>query len=531
MSPRFCDAFSAGRSKYEKKAKDSLGQLERLVVEETWRYKSSVRRITRLLGVSFGMNFGVHASDVATLARGLVERVFVTKYGQIAGVGRPVQPTRNVAKELGEFKRALVDKCARPAPWSAEHFVETRQGRKRKIYENALLNLPLLPERLLAELRTFVKAEKLNLTLKADPAPRVIQPRPPGYNVLVGRFVGPLEGVVYKAIKRLFGSVTVMKGMNAVQQGEAFAQKWESVDDPVGIGLDVHRMDQHVGEDMLRWEHSVYTTLMPYREFRSLLRKQLKNSGVGYCPDGRVKYTVCGGRMSGDMNTGLGNCLIMCAVIWTFMRRHFPGVHYELGNNGDDCILIVPRRIVKAVYAELPDYLVSMGLPSELEDPVDELEKVDFCQTHPVFNGHCWTMVRDVRICLDKDSNTLKPVRTEREWNTLRNTIGMSGLALAGHMPIFCEFYRALRRGAGSRIDHDETMDGMKFLARGMNMAKVAVTPQCRASFFKAFGIGPDEQLGLEDYFRHVVPTWNTPTAWHEAHVDGLVACAVGSAF
>jgi hypothetical protein len=474
------------------------------------------------------MNFGVHANDVSTLARAIVERVFVTKYGQKTGVGRPVQPSVVVAKELGAFKRALVGKCVVPEPWSFEHFVETR-GRKRRIYEEALRNLPLLPEELLAEIRAFVKAEKLNLTQKPDPAPRVIRPRPPGYNVQIGRFVAPLEGVVYKAIARVFGDVTVMKGMNAVQQGEAFARKWASVDDPVAVGLDAHRMDQHVGEEMLRWEHSVYTTIMPYKELRSLLRKQLVNSGVGYCHDGRIKFTVVGGRASGDMNTGLGNCLIMCAVIWTYMHKFFPDVHYELANNGDDCILIAPRKIVEEVYATLDGYMEQLGLPSALEEPVDVLEEIEFCQTHPVFNGHCWTMVRDPRVCLDKDSNTLKPVRTEAEWNTLRNTIAMSGLALAGHMPVFCEFYELLRRGAGKRVDRDETMDGMKYLSRGMNMTGVPVTATCRASFFKAFGIGPDEQHGLESYFRSCVPQWNTPTAWHEAHVDGLVACAVGS--
>jgi hypothetical protein len=410
--------------------------------------------------------------------------------------------------------------------WSVEKFISTRTHNK-KLYENAAKKLYLDPFGSEARVKTFVKAEKLNLTAKPDPDPRVIQPRPLGYNILLGCFLAPLEGVLYKAIAKVFGSVTVMKGMNASQQGELLNQKWNAVDDPCWIGLDVSRMDQHVNEPLLRYEHSVYKRVMPGKELADLLRKQLKNYGAGACYDGMVKYAVRARRMSGDMNTGLGNCLIICAIVWTLMAPC--DFHYELADNGDDCGLIVPRHVAPAILPRVRPFFARLGLPVKVQEPVVELEKVVFCQTQPVFNGEGWTMVRDPRIVLDKDANTLKPVRTEQEWNTLRASISDCGSALAGHMPVFCAFYEMLGRGAGSRIDRDLHMDGMRYLARGMNMRGAIVTNQARVSFYRAFDIGPDQQHALEARFRSMVPRWETPRVWRESDVDGVTALLTGS--
>jgi hypothetical protein len=268
-------------------------------------------------------------------------------------------------------------------------------------------------------------------------------------------------------------------------------------------------MDQHVSEEILRWEHSVYDMYYRSRKLRRLLKKQVVNKGVARCHDGVLRYTVRGSRMSGDMNTALGNCLVMCALVYAL--RQELGIRLELANNGDDCVIILERRHLQAFQEAVVGHFTALGFPLKVEDPVFEFEKVSFCQTQPVYDGTRWTMCRDPRVCLDKDACSLKPIQSAKAYDTLRNTVGLGGLALAGHMPVFCEFYEALRRGAGDRVDKDMTPSGFKMLAKGMNMKGVSVTAEARASFFNAFDITPDEQLALESHFKNVLPTWRDP--------------------
>jgi hypothetical protein len=90
--------------------------------------------------------------------------------------------------------------------------------------------LALKPIRVLdSHLKTFVKAEKINWSTKPDPAPRVIQPRDPRYNVEVGRFLLPLEHKVYDKIDELFGSPTIMSKYNSVQQAEVIVNNNEFI--------------------------------------------------------------------------------------------------------------------------------------------------------------------------------------------------------------------------------------------------------------------------------------------------------------
>jgi hypothetical protein len=100
-------------------------------------------------------------------------------------------------------------------------------------------------------LQAFVKAEAVNFTAKPDPAPRIIQPRNPRYNALVGRFIRPLEHRVYIAIGKLFGGPTVMKGYNAVGTASCLRDMWLEFTNPVALSLDASRFDQHVSREAL----------------------------------------------------------------------------------------------------------------------------------------------------------------------------------------------------------------------------------------------------------------------------------------
>lgn len=488
------------------------------------------RLLTNLLGTKVAVDFGVHNNDVETLYRGVVERIFVSKYHRADGA--KVRPPRisvaRVEDAMRPFTRRLREIACRLTPMTVPQFVASR-GRKRKVYEVAAemywrRGIQLRD----SQVRTFVKAEKLNLTAKPDPDPRVIQPRSPVYNIGVGVYIAPLERVIYKHIATIFSQEhVVFKGLNAAKRGAAIHKLWSKYKNPVWIGFDVHRMDQHVNESLLQYEHSLYNLYYFCAKLARLLRHQLHTKGKGTCFDGFVEYIIHGCRMSGDMNTSLGNCLIMCALAYSYLV--VMALTASVVNDGDDGGFICERDDLHRLDG-FSAYLERVGLPVALERPVYVLEQIEFCQSRPVFNGTMWTMVRDPRVCLDKDSCSLKPIRTETEWNTIRNTVGMSGLALAGHMPIYGSFYEALRRGAGDRIDRDRTVTGFSMLAKGMNMRGVKVTDVARASFFMAFDISPAEQRAIEEHYDKLRPKFVHASLDGRVVPEGAVGPLVGCA-
>lgn len=111
-----------------------------------------------------------------------------------------------------------------------QEFPGLYQARRRTIYQKAVDSL--LTKRVACNdsyLSTFLKAEKINFTAKPDPAPRIIQPRLPRYNVMVGRYLKPLEHKIYKALQQLSGDVVVSKGLTIDEIGQCIYRKWSRI--------------------------------------------------------------------------------------------------------------------------------------------------------------------------------------------------------------------------------------------------------------------------------------------------------------
>lgn len=401
-------------------------------------------------------------------------------------------------------------------PWSSDEFVATYEGRRATIYAAAVESLRTEPvNRRDSESAAFLKAEKIPFYQKPDPAPRLIHPRSPRYNVEVGVFVKKIEHDVYHAVDSVWGEKTILKGYNAHQVGAIMARKWNRFKQPVGVMLDASRFDQHVSAEALKWEHSQYE--MWFRgsdrdRLRLLLRWQLKTKCRARASDGMIKYTVSGMRFSGDMNTGLGNCLLMSAMVWSYAHRQ--GVDCELANNGDDCVVIMESADLKKFdLTELGSWFEGLGFTMKVEEPVYDLERVEFCQTHPVFDGSRWVMVRKHGHAMAKDCISLKPLDGRGVFDKWRLAIGMAGMSLVGGIPVQQEFYSAMMRGAtGPALHNDLTLEtGFARLARGMDRKPTTVSAQARYSYWLAFGVLPDEQVALEEFFRLVTPAWETP--------------------
>jgi len=429
---------------------------------------------------------------------------------------------------------------ASPPVWTTLEFVQSYTGAKRRRYEAAAANLAKRGlRRQDGYLKTFIKAELYDGTLKHNPCPRLIQPRTPEYNIVVGRYLRPLEKLVYKAIDRMFGHHVVLKCDNPWQRGSTVVEYWGQFTDPVFVGLDASRFDQHVSKEALEFEHSLYTAMHKDPEFAEVLRWQVEQVGFANMCDGSIKYTVDGCRASGDMNTALGNVLIMCALTHHFLKD-LP-CHWRFINDGDDCGIFIEKKHVGLLDA-LPEHHLQFGFEMTVEDAVDALERVEFCQSRPVqLNEVRWMMVRSVHKAMRHDWLSL----TSRNYATFEENLvatGLCGLSLYKGIPVLEEMYASMTRFSHrpsivERVLQEEHSGlGRTWRMFSSKREDIPVNEAiARASLHRAFDILPDEQVELEAKFRaldphnigFVSPLFADPTqrAQYYTHEDSSIIC------
>lgn len=470
-----------------------------------------IRKVVQIEHLSPPSRFIVHNSSIDNLERAVKERIFfVKKDGKF--VSPPLPIGDHFANTLQPFLNRLRKHLPHAAPVERNQFADLYTGRKREMYAAAAASLY---DRDLEEkdtyVKAFVKAEKID---KPDPVPRVIQPREKRYGVELGRYIKPIEKRICVAVNKTFNreTTTIFKGLNASESGREMSKKWNKFRRPVALGLDAKRFDQHVHCDALRVEHSIYVSCFNSKKHKKNLKKllsyQLRTKGFGYCKDGKLKFHKEGGRCSGDMNTGLGNCILMCAMVHAYAET--VGVEIELANNGDDCVVIMESDDLAKFSEGLDDWFTQMGFSMTVEDAVYELEKIEFCQTHPVFDGHDYVMVRNI-LSIAKDCISLVYNDTIESLYGYYRVLGDAGLHLTGGIPIWQNFYRKLCQSIppGKRGHHLQHESGMMNLALRMNRNFGEPSAATRYSFYRAFGIEPDYQVALEQNYDNSEIGWN----------------------
>lgn len=459
------------------------------------------RVITQITGLGPDSHLGIFNGDIDTLSCALLERMYYCKVGDTF-LPAPEPDVNHVFAGLRDFRKKLVHRMV-STPYTIEEVVDTYKGRKRTIYQQAsesLNNTGLKRGHAISD--CFVKVEKGN----TSKAPRCIQPRRPEYNLVLGKYIKKIEHRMYRRIAQIYGDgPTVMKGYTVQDVARIMRGKWDSFSDPVAVGLDAVKFDMHVSAAMLEWEHSIYKAVTAdTRELNKLLRWQMFNKGRGRCVDGKLTYTVKGKRFSGDMNTALGNCIIMCGLVYTYLKEK--GMHGKLVNNGDDCVVFMERGDLKGFVEGLDDWFYSYGFRMTTEDPVFDFEKIEFCQMRPVPGPHGWVMVRNIQAALVKDCLCTIDLdgASARKW---MYAVGECGLALTSGIPIMQEFYLALMRNGDKSSNITQSLQfqssGLRHM-RGELDAKVStISAESRRSVYVAWGITPDEQIALEEHFRN----------------------------
>jgi hypothetical protein len=370
------------------------------------------------------------------------------------------------------------------------------------LYQQAADGLVLKPVRPQdSHLSTFVKAEKLNFSIKHDPAPRVIQPRNPRYNVELGRYLLPLEHKVYDAIDELFFSPTIMSKYNAFQQASILKEKWDSFYNPICIGLDASRFDQHVSVEALKFEHSLYTKIFGKdKSLMQLLSWQLDNHGFARANDGKFRYRRHGSRMSGDMNTSLGNKFLMCLMAKAYIDTKNFKIAFV--NNGDDCLMFLERKN-ESKLADLKPYFADFGFKIVCEPAVSVFEQIEFCQCKPVCCNGLWRMIRNVKTCLLKDVTAVTFGHDVNQYRSWLADVSACGLSFCADVPVMGAFYRMLQRFGkpGNYSGKDASFSCYRTLSKNASLAADQPDAKGRYSFWLQTGIHPDAQDQLEKYF------------------------------
>lgn len=471
--------------------------------------KCEDERVVRVLdGFVGSATYGVHNPSLVNLSRAVVERILCTVDGE--ELTSPLRPEANAFDELRDIRAAVLKNTCSSKVATIEEFPSLyRDPRKRAIYERAVTSLQSTSvHKGDSIIKVFVKAEKVNFTAKPDPAPRAIQPRGPRYVVSLGRYLKPFEKCVYAGFAATFGYNVVCKGMNAAETANQLWENWSQYDDPVALGLDATRFDQHVSFEALEFEHGWYNMTFNDPHLEKLLRWQLINMGVGYVEGGKVKYKVRGCRASGDPNTSLGNVIIMCSIVLAFFRAI--GVDARLANNGDDCVIFCSRKDEHR-FGAISGWCERFGFKLTQDPTVDEFEKIQFCQTQPVYTSEGWRMVRNPYTATSKDMVSLLSWNSELEFDRWRGAISRCGSSLTSGVPYWDAFYKRLGGLVDEKSECELRKSGLGYMAARMNVVNSSITPEVRYSFWRAFGMLPDEQLALEELSKPISFADRTP--------------------
>lgn len=482
------------------------------------------KRLFDIRGLPGRGTLWTHANDVANVVYSIHERVL----GRTTEKGwqRTLLPEEGAFSSEGMvgFQRRLKHLIGDHAqPISESEFVSHYRASKRRRYESAVSSLRAKPLcRADSYPSVFLKAEKW---IEWKPG-RLISARSPRYNAVVGRYLLPLESRVYQAIDGVYGSATIMKGYTPERRAAVVCGHWDAFERTVAIGHDFSKFDQHISRRALQYEHAVY--LHAYagdEDLQRWLSWQLETTCFANVRDGRVKYKVKGGRMSGDMNTAMGNCIISAALIWAYAAER--GIKLRAVIDGDDSVVFMEQEDLPAYLAGIEDWMAKRGFILVTEEPVYAINGVEFCQCRYMGTAPP-TMVR----------NPMKAITQDHAWIEDRSisypevlaATGLGGLSLYGNIPVLGAYYDMLAR---TTLPSKRTLSRLDFRSswlRDASMSGGFVQPseEARYQFWLTWGMPPGEQRAHEENFRacdlgilNAVDTINKATITNKADPYG----------
>lgn len=445
----------------------------------------------------------------------------VSLHNRVLFVCPTPQPIRIAqCKTLARLVADWIPKNIEPPDW-----IMAYHGAKRRKYQQASIDLALQPiRRSDSYIAAFIKAEKI-FELKD---PRMIQARSVRYNCALGDYLKPIEHTLYnikgtgRLAKYLPPGRLIAKGCNMERRARLIEQKMGRFTNPYVISLDASRFDAHV-TTMLEVEHLIYKRYWRSPQLQRILAWQVYNRGR---TSNGIRYKCKYGRMSGDMNTALGNCLISIITLANIMRRlHLRPTKWDMLCDGDDVLLFIDKSNLQSMQ-ELPRLYLEHGFKIKLENITNEFTKVQFCQTFPCHTALGPKMVSNPTRTLSRALVGVKHWSEPKFVPRYLALIGYCELALNMGIPILQEFALTIMSW-GSVLPKNVHRTGRVIKAlreeRQHIIQPLPISIEARISFETATGVTIEEQRAIEGALRALqrhasktdkANTTDCPPAW-----------------
>jgi hypothetical protein len=366
----------------------------------------------------------------------------------------------------------------------------------------------------------FLKVEKWpeyddSVGLKA---PRAIQHRGPRFNLCLAKYLCPFEERFYTGFATAdSGRFHTSKGLSPDRRAQLIVELWNRRQCPMALCVDASRFDAHVVPAFLKWEASVYTRCVcgDKHLLKWLLKQQLLNRGT--TPNG-LRYVVPGCRMSGDINTSLGNTLIQLSLLEAIAS----GKDVDILVEGDDAVIFCERSDSQELARRLVEWSADVGMKYK-SSVASALEDIDYCSTRLVeTQPGVWRSTRSFQKALETDLYTPRHVLTESAARSKARVVAVCQAVQYGGLPVFSAWaaYLLSHTSSGRRLDEwfdrghwlvtrerlgvpvrdagEQTSPGVNGGRRPGLQCLGPVSPLARESFYCAWGLWPSEQMALE---------------------------------
>jgi hypothetical protein len=419
------------------------------------------------------------------------------------------QPTRQDIRRLNYVVDSIVSRLGTRSKVDFTIWGKHYTGMKRQRYLRAidsLIERPLCRKD--AYIQAFVKLEKLTDPYKD---PRMIQARGARYNVELGNYLKSFEHDLYH-LQGLRNDPwfpkgrIIVKGMNNTARACLLEQHWNSLKRPVQLALDCSRFDGHVSSELLRVEHRLYERLFhgdPH--LMRMLAWQRRN--VCFTRSG-LRYQVDGRRMSGDMNTALGNCILMIVMMASVMKQlGLKPSDWRMADDGDDCCIMVEEDKAGLVLGGIRECFKRLGHDLKVESVAREFSQVTLCSGRPIRVGGKRVMVLNPYRAIGKSRVGIK-TRDPKFLRDYVHTMGVCQLALYSGVPVLQAHALALKRASNKMLRElpGSYLYRLGFMERPDLVRATVVSLESRIDFAASFGISVDDQIMIEQWYARLSP-------------------------
>lgn len=380
--------------------------------------------------------------------------------------------------------------------WTAAQVVASRTPAKKKIYARAFSSLSEEPLNMKrdAKVKTFVKFEVADYDSVQKKPPRAIQYRSSRFTAVLAKYIAPIEHALYQCVHNglpIFAKTRTMEQRATIIVAMGGSGR-------TYICLDHSKYDAHQRKPRLLLARAFY---LKYTTSRKALLKLLAKFLNNRVTSEGISWDAFDGRMSGEIDTACGNCVNNYADISAWLDLHGALGEAHMFIDGDDSVVSVPDRFVKALVENLAVDFKRLGLVTKIESIGKHPEEVSFCQTRPCKLDRGWCMCRGPFRMLSRISYTVQNVN-KNGWKGYYNGVAVGHWHLGRGAPIAHVLGDSLVRdkfNAKAWVSReDREVAHYRSRSEGGDMPSL----EARESYALGWGISVSEQLGIEEQIR-----------------------------